>query len=50
MAGAVLIVIAMFVIGPILLFVVGALWSAVLGWLLVDDADARAEGGAEAAA
>ena len=43
MAGAILMVIAMFIIGPILLFLVGAAWSAVLGWFLAEDADSRAE-------
>jgi hypothetical protein len=36
-------VIAMCLIGPILLFLAGAAWSAVLGWSLTEDADSRAE-------
>ncbi len=44
MAGIVLIVLAMVVVFPIGLFLVGALWSAVLGWLAADDADERAQG------
>lgn len=44
MAGVVLIVIAMVLALPVGLFLVGALWSALLGWLLADDADERAEG------
>ena len=40
--GAVLIVLVIFVVGPVGLFVVGALWSALHGWLLSEDADARA--------
>ncbi len=44
MIGAVLIVIAMVVALPVAFFLVGALWSALLGWLLADDADERAEG------
>ena len=42
MGGAILILIAMFIAGPIGLFAVGAIWSAVNGWLFSDDADARA--------
>ena len=42
MVGVVLILVALFVVGPIGLFVVGGAWSAVNGWLLSDDADARA--------
>jgi hypothetical protein len=36
--------VALFVIGPIALFVTGALWSALLGWMLSDDADRRTAG------
>ena len=39
--------IALFIVGPIGLFVVGGMWSALNGWLLSDDADKRAEGAAE---
>jgi hypothetical protein len=46
MAGPVLILIALFVVGPIGLFVVGAIWSALQAWLMSDDADARAESAA----
>jgi hypothetical protein len=49
-AGAVLILIALFVIGPILLFLGGAIWSALLGWVLADDADRRAAGATEGTA
>ena len=42
MIGAVLILLVIFVIGPIGLFVVGAAWSALTGWLMSEDADARA--------
>jgi len=38
MVGVVLVLLALFVVGPIGLFVVGALWSAVFGWFAVDDA------------
>ena len=43
MVGVVLILLALFVIGPIGLFIAGALWSALNGWLLTDDAVVRAE-------
>jgi hypothetical protein len=42
--GAVLILIGLFVIGPILLFLVGAIWSGLFGWILADDADRRTVG------
>jgi hypothetical protein len=42
--GAALIVVAMVIALPVALFVAGAMWSALLGWLLADDADERAEG------
>ena len=42
MAGVVLILLALFVIGPIGLFIVGGIWAALQGWLMSDDADARA--------
>lgn len=41
MIGVVLILLALFVVGPIGLFLVGAAWSALNGWLLSDDADLR---------
>jgi hypothetical protein len=40
----VLVLIALFVVGPIGLFLVGAIWSALLGWMLADDADRRIVG------
>ena len=40
--GAVAILIALFVVGPIGLMLVGALWSALQGWLQSEDADRRA--------
>jgi hypothetical protein len=40
--GVVLVLLVIFVAGPIGLFVVGAAWSALSGWLLTKDADARA--------
>jgi hypothetical protein len=38
----VLILLAMFVVGPIAIFAVGAIWSALHGWLEVADAEERA--------
>ena len=43
MVGVVLVLLAMFIAGPIGLFVVAAIWSALFGWLLVDDAENRVE-------
>jgi hypothetical protein len=40
--GAVIVLVVLFVIGPIALFVAGAIWSAIFGWISVDDADRRA--------
>ena len=45
MLGAILVLVGLFVIGPMLLFFGGAMWSALLGWALVDDADRRAGDG-----
>ena len=39
MIGAVILIFAMAVVGPIGLFLVGAIWSAVTGWLLSEGAD-----------
>ena len=44
MVGVVVILIVIFIAGPIGLFVVGGIWSALNAWLLSDDADRRAEG------
>ena len=44
MLGVIVIVIAMVVAIPVLMFLAGALWTALLGWMLADDADERAEG------
>jgi hypothetical protein len=49
MPGPVLVLLVMFLIGPIGLFVVGAIWSGLFGWMLVDDTEQPA-GGAEAQA
>lgn len=40
--GAVLVLLAMFVVGPIGVFAVGAIWSALHGYLEVEAADDRA--------
>lgn len=42
MPGAVLIVLAMVLVGPLAVMFGGAVWSALVGWLLVDDAEGRA--------
>ena len=39
MIGAVILIFAMLVVGPVGLFLVGAIWSGVTGWLLSDYAD-----------
>lgn len=44
MLGVVLIVLALVVVGPIAVMVGGAIWSALVGWLLIDDTDRQAEG------
>jgi hypothetical protein len=44
MLGVVLIVLTLVLIGPIAVMLGGAIWSAVVGWLIGDDADTRAEG------
>lgn len=41
MVGVVLILLFMFVVGPIGLFIVAGLWSAFFGWMLVDDTERR---------
>lgn len=44
MIGAVLILIVLFVAGPVALFMGGAAWSGLFGWLHSEDADQRAAG------
>ena len=44
MPGPLIIVLVMVLIGPIAVMLAGAAWSALMGWLLSDDADRRAEG------
>jgi hypothetical protein len=44
MVGVVLIVLALVLVGPVLVMLGGAVWSALVGWLLVDDTETQAEG------
>ena len=44
MLGVVIIVAVLVLLGPIAVMVGGAAWSALVGWLVGDDADRRAEG------
>ena len=48
MLGAAIVVIVMLLLGPVALFVGGALWSAFIGRALVADADRPSEAEAEA--
>jgi len=41
--GVVLLILAMAVVGPVGLFLVGAIWSALTGWGLSDDAERQSE-------
>jgi hypothetical protein len=41
--GVVLLIFAMAVVGPVGLFLVGAIWSALTGWALSDDAERQPE-------
>ncbi len=49
MVGVVLILLALFVVGPIAIFAGGAIWSALMGWESSEDADARAGGAQDSA-
>jgi hypothetical protein len=40
--GGIIIAAIMLVVLPIAIMFGGAIWSALMGWLLVDDADTRA--------
>jgi hypothetical protein len=42
--GVVLILLALFVIGPIAIFAGGGIWSALMGWESSEDAEASAGG------
>lgn len=44
MLGVVLVILVMVLVGPIAVMLGGAIWSALVGWLVGDDADTRAEG------
>jgi hypothetical protein len=46
--GVVILLVGMLVVGPVGLFLVGAIWSALSGWQLSDDADREAEAQASA--
>ncbi len=39
-----MIVVVMALIAPVMVFAGGAIWSALFGWALAEDVDARAEG------
>jgi len=43
MPGPLLLLLVMFVIGPIGLFLAGAIWSGLFGFLLVDDTEPNAD-------
>jgi hypothetical protein len=49
MVGVVLILLALAIVGPVAVMFGGAIWSALLGWLLTEDVEARAAGGQESA-
>ena len=40
-AGGIVIAVVMLLLLPIAVMLGGAIWSALMGWLLVDEADAR---------
>jgi len=42
--GAIIFVIAMVLVVPVGVMFGGAIWSALFGWMSVDDAERRAEG------
>jgi hypothetical protein len=46
-AGGIVIVVAMLLVLPVAVMLGGAIWSALMGWLLVDDAAQRADGVSE---
>jgi hypothetical protein len=41
-AGGIVIAVVMLLVLPVAVMLGGAIWSALMGWLLVDDADRRA--------
>jgi|1185.fasta_scaffold43034_2 hypothetical protein len=44
-AGGILIAVVMLLVLPVAVMLGGAIWSALLGWVLVDDAERRAAPG-----
>jgi hypothetical protein len=46
--GGIVLAVVMLVLLPIAVMIGGAIWSMLMGWLLVDDADARAQAPAQA--
>ena len=44
MLGVVLVILVLVLVGPIAVMMGGAAWSGIVGWLLGDDAETRAEG------
>ena len=47
MAGGILIVVAMLLVLPVAIMLGGAIWSALMGWLLTADAEAGSADTAE---
>jgi hypothetical protein len=45
MVGAVIVLVVLVIVGPVAVMVAGAIWSALMGQLHADDADARAAAG-----
>lgn len=43
MVGVVLIVLTLLLFGPLFVMFGGAVWSALVGWLLMDDTEHRGE-------
>ena len=43
MPGVVIIVLVLVLLGPVAVMMGGAAWSALVGWLVGDDAEQRAE-------
>jgi hypothetical protein len=42
--GVVLVVLTLVLVGPVAVMLGGAVWSGAVGWMVGDDAEARAEG------
>ena len=43
MPGAIIFVVAMVLVIPVAVMFGGAIWTALMGWLLVEDTDRRAD-------